>query len=146
MATGMIFSRCNPYLSSPYTYLLPESYDNIKSDLETMEMALQDSTPDLICSELLVAYICNYVYIPCDGTQTRPVGICQNDCTMFLLMEDHICLTEINLLLLLSDTIGFPLTRQCDNTLYILESYGINFTASSRCVSFPGKFFLFFCL
>ena len=137
-ASGKIFSRCFPYLTWPYTYTLPVSYASINSQLELLDMAGQVTGVNEECLQTLEAYICNYIYIPCDGNDTSAIGICQRDCINYLLRNNS-CTNEINFLLILAAPNDFPIMRQCNNTLYILDYYGDNnYTASNECVSISG--------
>ena len=76
---SIIISVCNSSLNHPLTFLYPVDYDYIINDLEQLETHLTE-----FCYEVIRNYLCYYIYPPCDEGGTSPLGICEEDCEMWV--------------------------------------------------------------
>lgn len=139
---SLIFDVCITYIASDkwFIYDYGIDYEELKEDLELINAGsktLSLATP--YCKDLLRAYLCNYVYPGCSNVTGLPQGICKEDCRRYVLSDACI---GFSVLEQVTHSIGrLTFTRQCDNTLLLLQDYDIN-TGNidhSDCFNITGK-------
>ena len=75
--------------------------------------------------DLARAYTCNYMYPGCNIETGLPQGICKEECKKYVL--NSVCYGEFNTLEDVTRSVGrFRFTRQCENTLLLLQDTGID--------------------
>ena len=90
--------------------------------------------------DLIRDYTCNYVYPGCSNETGLPQGICREECQRYVLTNE--CKGEFNTLEQVTTTIGrLTFQRQCDDTLLLLQDYGIDTENVTRsdCTNITGK-------
>ena len=127
MENNFIFDPCLGYFPADkqYIYAYRDEYESLIGNLTELNNALgsgASATP--FCNELLRAYTCNYVYPGCSNETGLPQGICTEECQRYVLTD--VCGRQFNTLVQTTQDIGSAFTRQCDNTLYLLQEYGID--------------------
>ena len=127
MRSNFIFSVCLSYFPDDKHFILDyrEEYGSLTRTLGVLNNALVSaagSTP--FCNELLRAYTCNYVYPGCSNETGLPQGICTEECQRYVL--SNVCRWQFNSLVQSTRNIGSAFTRQCHNTLFLLQEYGID--------------------
>ncbi len=144
--TSLIHTGCHDFIADSYVYMFLSDYSCLNDILERLHVAFQSSTVSEVCNQTIRGYFCNYVYPSCEPASTngssRPLGICQEDCLMYLLGEN--CKNEIAFLSNLGDSTGeFSFPLQCENTLMFLLDLGLEFDTtqeqSDDCVDLSGK-------
>ena len=126
MESNFIFDICLNSFPPNKLFLFDyrEEYGSLIGNLTVLNNAL-DSAPNVtpFCAKLLRAYTCNYVYPGCNNETGLPQGICRRECQRYVLTD--VCRRQFNTLVRNTQNIGSTFTRQCDNTLFLLQEYGI---------------------
>ena len=143
MENSLIFDVCIDYISlnKHFIYDYGIDYEQLKGDLGLLNAALETSPlSSPFCMDLTRAYTCNYVYPGCSNETGLPQGICTEECQRYVLTD--VCSGEFGTLETVTRTTGkLAFERQCEDTLLLLRSYGINTENISRsdCINITGK-------
>ncbi len=138
---SLIFTGCNQSLNHPSIFTYSVDYDVVKQNLGLLEQTVESSSfTSNFCDLLIRNYLCNYVYPPCSENETTPIGICEEDCKMFINHEKE-CSFEIGFLLSLPSAELKDLTH-CSDTLLHLETAGVDVNKSMECIHITCKLFL----
>ena len=127
MENNFIFDVCLSYFPANKLFLFDyrEEYGSLVGRLTTLNNALESAAgAGPFCTKLLRAYTCNYVYPGCNNETGLPQGICTEECQRYVLTD--VCRRQFNSLVQNTRNIGSAFTRQCDNTLFLLQEYGID--------------------
>jgi hypothetical protein len=140
---SLIFDVCIDYLppDKRFIYDYGINFELLKGDLALLNAAL-DTSPlaSPFCMNLTRAYTCNYVYPGCSNETGLPQGICTDECQTYVLSD--VCKGEFNTLESVTSTVRkLTFKRQCDDTLLLLQDYGIDTENISRsdCINIMGK-------
>ena len=138
---SLVFESCLPYLDHTcYFFDYRGNYE-----LLTVRLSLLNPTLDgtsLIsptCREAARAYVCNYVYPPCDPFSGNPVGICEEDCHTYV---RDVCQSVFQTLVEVVEHVDDIIFEgDCNNTLRYLESFGFSFESRNAaiCLNLSGE-------
>ena len=140
---SLIFDVCIDYLPPDKNFIYDYGIDfkQLESDLKLLNAALGTSSiASPFCMDLTRAYTCNYVYPGCSNETGLPQGICMEECERYVVSD--VCSGEFRSLETITETIGkLSFKRQCDDTLLLLQDFGINTEniSHSDCIDIMGK-------
>ena len=140
--SNFIFDVCLSYFppNKQFLFHYREEYQSLTRTLTQLNNALEAAarvTP--FCTRLIRAYTCNYVYPGCSNETGLPQGICTEECQRYVLT--NVCRQQFISLERNTQNIGSAFTRQCDNTLFLLQEYGITTDDFDRrdCINITGE-------
>ena len=148
---SLIFNTCINYIPAEkqFIYDYGLDYSKLSGDLSLLDATLRTSVASRFCRDLLRSYTCNYVYPGCNNQTGLPQGICQEECKRYVLSD--VCKVPFNSLARVTAVNGMIIfTRQCNNTLLLLQEFGINRENFDHCdcINITGKtgnLFIIFC-
>ena len=109
------------------------------ANLHLLEIALKNGGASMYCSQVVTAYVCNYVYPSCNELEDGPVGICEDECKRFILDENP-CTPEFEYLVSVNGVGGLIFQRQCNNTLVYVQSFLQTILSRQiQCINITGK-------
>ena len=132
---SILSSFCDLYISHSriFLYFPPTIYYH--KIMDTFQFVARLSLSSYYCYQLAQVYACHYVFPPCEENATVPIAICKEDCVQFVLDQNK-CISELEFIFT-TDLIS----RQCNNTLQIVEEAGVEVNASTECIDISGKHF-----
>ena len=140
---SLIFDVCIDYLppDKNFIYDYGIDFEQLKGDLGLLNAAL-DTSPisSPFCMDLTRAYTCNYVYPGCSNETGLPQGICTEECQRYIVSD--VCGGEFGTLETVTMSTGkLSFKRQCDDTLLLLQDFGIDTEniSHSDCINVMGK-------
>ena len=142
MENNFVFDVCLSYFPADKLFLYDyrEEYGSLVGRLATLNNVLESGAAAApFCTRLLRAYTCNYVYPGCNNKTGLPQGICTEECQRYILT--NVCRLQFVRLEQSTQDIGSSFTRQCDNTLFLLQEYGIGADDFDRldCINITGE-------
>jgi hypothetical protein len=142
MERNFIFDVCLTFFPANKLFLFDyrEEYQSLIGNLIQLNNALEATASIApFCTRLLRAYTCNYVYPGCNNETGLPQGICTAECQRYVLT--NVCRQQFIRLERNTQNTGTTFTRQCQNTLFLLQEYGIgaNDFDRSDCTNITGE-------
>ena len=134
MERSLILELCIDYFPAKklFIYDYGIDFEQLKGDLGLLNAALMTSPlSSPYCMDVVRDYTCNYVYPGCSNETGLPQGICTEECQTYV--ASNICGGEFNTLATVTSTGRLTFRRQCDNTLLLLEDFGVSTSEVNQC-------------
>ena len=82
----IIFSDCVPFISENKCQFFDYGADftELQDTLQRLSNYVQMLSISKYCEEVVISYMCNYVYPGCNTSREVPVGICTEECSKFV--------------------------------------------------------------
>lgn len=125
-----IYSECVPFIPEGKCHFFDYGTDFIalQGTVERLVTYIHMQSESGYCDELVISYMCNYVYPGCNAAQEVPVGICSNEC--YKLAAGGKCSVTFQELESAATLLNmFRIDSDCENTF--LGGHNLNFTTNS---------------
>ncbi len=132
----LLYSECVPFISGEKCNFFDygTNFVELQDTLQRFSNYVQMQAVSNYCEEVVMSYVCNYVYPGCDDSQEVPVGICREECVQFVARGECMDIFER-----LESAATLVETFHIDTQCMSLNRYGFNHTADPlECFNISG--------